>query len=79
MPEKYRCQLGGAAAGPVGTVMAMLLEDGHDCALDLRASACHPPTLEILGRIGITPMPFARGLKASVYQWRNRGSGELIG
>lgn len=77
-----------AGAGPVGTVMATLLaragidvivlEAGEDCAQDMRASTFHPPTLEMLDEIGITPMLLERGLKAPVYHWRDRRSGEVI-
>ncbi len=77
-----------AGAGPVGTVMATLLaragvdvivlEAGEDCAQDMRASTFHPPTLEMLDEIGITAMLLDRGLKAPVYHWRDRRSGEVI-
>jgi 3-(3-hydroxy-phenyl)propionate hydroxylase len=83
-----RCQVLIAGAGPVGTVMATLLaragvdvivlESGDDCAQDMRASTFHPPTLEMLDEIGITPMLLERGLKAPVYHWRDRRSGEII-
>ncbi|MFK7841559.1 MAG: FAD-dependent oxidoreductase [Sphingorhabdus sp.] len=86
--KRERCQVVIAGAGPVGTVMATLLaqadvdvvvlESGVDCAQDLRASTFHPPTLEMLDQIGITPMLLKRGLKAPVYHWRDRGSGEYI-
>jgi 3-(3-hydroxy-phenyl)propionate hydroxylase len=77
-----------AGAGPTGTVMAtllaragidtILLEAGEDCAHDLRASTFHPPTLEMLDQIDITPTLLDRGLKAPVYHWRDRASGETI-
>ncbi len=83
-----RCQVLIAGAGPVGTVMATLLaragvdvivlESGEDCAQDMRASTFHPPTLEMLDEIGITPMLLERGLKAPVYHWRDRSNGEII-
>jgi 3-(3-hydroxy-phenyl)propionate hydroxylase len=83
-----RCQVVIAGAGPVGTVMATLLaqagidtivlESGEDCAQDMRASTFHPPTLEMLDQIGITKMLLERGLKAPVYHWRDRKSGEII-
>lgn len=83
-----RCQVAIVGAGPVGTVMATLLaqagvdvvvlEAGEDCAQDLRASTFHPPTLEMLDQIGITPMLLEKGLKAPVYHWRDRGTGEVI-
>lgn len=88
MSVKDRCQVAIAGAGPVGTVIAtllaqagisvILLETGQDCARDLRASTFHPPTLEMLDSIGITPMLLEKGLKAPVYQWRDRASGEVI-
>ena len=84
-----RCQVVIVGAGPVGTVMATLLaqdgvdvivlESGEDCAQDLRASTFHPPTLEMLDQINITPMLLERGLKAPIYHWRDRKSGEVIG
>jgi 3-(3-hydroxy-phenyl)propionate hydroxylase len=88
MGDVERCQVLIAGAGPVGTVMATLLakagvevivlEAGEDCAQDMRASTFHPPTLEMLDEIGITPMLIERGLKAPVYHWRDRKSGEII-
>ena len=88
MTAVERCQVAIAGAGPVGTVLATLLaqagidvvvlEVGSDCAQDLRASTFHPPTLEMLDQIGITPMLLEKGLKAPVYHWRDRHSGEVI-
>ncbi len=88
MASAERCQVLIAGAGPVGTVMATLLaragievivlEAGEDCAADMRASTFHPPTLEMLDEIGVTPMLLERGLKAPVYHWRDRQSGEFI-
>ncbi len=86
--RRDRCQVVVAGAGPVGTVMATLLaragfdtiliEAGDDCAQDLRASTFHPPTLEMLDAIDITPTLLSRGLKAPIYHWRDRQSGEAI-
>ncbi|WDF74870.1 NAD(P)/FAD-dependent oxidoreductase (plasmid) [Novosphingobium sp. KACC 22771] len=83
-----RCQVGIVGAGPVGTVMATLLakagydvvvfEAGLDCAQDLRASTFHPSTLEMLDDIGITQLLLDRGLKAPIYHWRDRASGEVV-
>ena len=83
-----RCQVVIAGAGPVGTVMAtllaqagvetVLLESGENCAQDLRASTFHPPTLEMLDQIGITPTLLERGLKAPIYHWRDRQSGDVV-
>lgn len=88
MAAMERCQVLIAGAGPVGTVMATLLakagietivlESGEDCAQDLRASTFHPPTLEMLDQIGITDMLIERGLKAPLYHWRDRKTGEVI-
>ncbi len=86
--KSERCQVAIVGAGPVGTTMATLLaqigvdvivlEAGVDCAQDLRASTFHPPTLEMLDQINITPMLLERGLKAPVYHWRDRKTGEII-
>lgn len=88
MTAVAKCQVAIVGAGPVGTVLATLLaqqgrdvvvfESGADCAQDLRASTFHPSTLEMLDTIGITPMLLERGLKAPVYHWRDRKSGEVI-
>ncbi len=77
-----------AGAGPVGTVAAyylassgidvVLLETGADCALDLRASTFHPPTLEMLERFDITQKLIETGLKAPIYHFRERKTGEVI-
>lgn len=75
-------------AGPVGTVAAtylakngidvVLLEANADCAQDLRASTFHPPTLEMLERFGITQRLIEVGLKAPIYHFRERGTGEVV-
>ena len=88
MASAERCQVLIAGAGPVGTVMATLLaragiavivlESGEDCAADMRASTFHPPTLEMLDEIGITAMLLERGLKAPVFHWRDRQSGDFV-
>ncbi|HBH89809.1 MAG TPA: monooxygenase [Hyphomonadaceae bacterium] len=75
-------------AGPVGSVAAwrlaemgvdvILLEAHPDCPEDLRASTLHPPTLEMLNEFGIVDDLIDMGLKAPVYQYRNRQSGETF-
>ncbi|KCZ87907.1 FAD-dependent oxidoreductase [Hyphomonas johnsonii] len=75
-------------AGPVGTVAAyklaesgidvMLVEANPDCPEDLRASTLHPPTLEMLEAMGIFQEIDAMGLRAPVYQYRDRKSGETF-
>tara|TARA_R110001606_G_scaffold83929_4_gene191086 strand:+ start:2869 stop:4074 length:1206 start_codon:yes stop_codon:yes gene_type:complete len=77
-----------AGAGPVGSVAAswlaqngidvVLAEAGFDAAQDLRASTFHPPTLEMLDELGVTEELIAMGLKAPIYHWRDRASGETI-
>ena len=77
-----------AGAGPVGSVAAswlaqhgidvVLAEAGGDAAQDLRASTFHPPTLEMLDEIGVTKDLIEMGLKAPVYHWRDRASGDSI-
>lgn len=86
--QEIRTQVVVAGAGPVGSVAAyllashgidvVLLEEGSDCALDLRASTFHPPTLEMLERFDITPRLIKRGLKAPIYHFRERKTGETI-
>jgi len=75
-------------AGPVGCVAAYYLathglnvivaEAGPDCAQDLRASTFHPPTLEMLDELGITDELIAKGLKAPIFHWRERKTGETF-
>ncbi|MEM7688769.1 MAG: FAD-dependent monooxygenase [Pseudomonadota bacterium] len=75
-------------AGPVGCVAAyylathgvdvVLAENGLDCAADLRASTFHPPTLEMLDTLGIADELIAKGLKAPIYHWRERRTGEVF-
>lgn len=77
-----------AGAGPVGCVAAAYLasrgidvlvaDAGADSAQDLRASTFHPPTLEMLDALGMTEKLLSLGLKAPVYHWRDRRSGETI-
>lgn len=83
-----RTQVIVAGAGPVGTVAAyrlaqlgfdvMLCEAGPNCAHDLRASTFHPPTLEMLDELGMAEAIIERGLKAPVYHFRERESGEVV-
>jgi 3-(3-hydroxy-phenyl)propionate hydroxylase len=77
-----------AGGGPVGSVAAyMLARAGIDVILleahpttptDLRASTLHPPTLEILAKLGITDELIEQGLKAPIYQYRNRATDEIL-
>jgi len=82
------CQVIIVGAGPVGTFAAyclaeqgidvIVVEASNDCAQDMRASTFHPPTLEMLDEIGIADILIDQGLKAPVYQHRNRKTGERI-
>ena len=75
-------------AGPVGAVAAyrlaclgidtVLLEAGADCAEDMRASTLHPPTLDMLDELGLLDDLMTQGLKAPIYQYRNRRTGNII-
>jgi len=77
-----------AGAGPVGTVTAyrlasmgfdvILVEAGANCAIDLRASTFHPPTLAMLDELGMAQTLIERGLKAPIYHYRERQSGEVV-
>lgn len=77
-----------AGAGPVGAVAAyrlaemgidtILLESQPDCPADMRASTFHPPTLEMMQEMGIVEALIADGLKAPLYQYRNRRSGSIL-
>ncbi|MBC7522206.1 MAG: FAD-dependent monooxygenase [Sandarakinorhabdus sp.] len=75
-------------AGPVGCVAAyylarhglnvVLVEQGPDCAQDLRASTFHPPTLEMLDTLGLAQPLIEKGLKAPIYHWRERSTGNVF-
>ncbi len=77
-----------AGAGPVGSVAAyllaraginvLLLEAGPACAMDLRASTLHPPTLDMLHEVGLLEPLLAQGLKAPVFQYRNMVTGSIL-
>ncbi|MFQ3666161.1 MAG: FAD-dependent monooxygenase [Sphingomonadaceae bacterium] len=77
-----------AGGGPVGAVAlaalaaagidAMLVEAAPALAEDLRASTFHPPTLEMLDELGLLADLLPQGLKAPVYQYRVRSTGEVL-
>jgi 3-(3-hydroxy-phenyl)propionate hydroxylase len=74
-----------AGAGPVGCVLALylaragvpvvLLERGAELPEDLRASTFHPPTLDMLEDLELTPALLGLGVLAPTYQYRDRRSG----
>jgi 3-(3-hydroxy-phenyl)propionate hydroxylase len=84
----HRTEVLVVGAGPAGTVAAYrlaqlgidvtLFEAGDSCAQDLRASTIHAPTLEMLDEIGIAQELIERGLKAPIYHWRERRTGDVI-
>lgn len=83
-----RTQVVVVGAGPVGGIAAyhlarhgidvVLIEAGGDCAQDLRASTFHPPTLEMLDTLGMAEPLIEMGLKAPIYHWRERRTGEVF-
>ncbi len=77
-----------AGAGPAGSVAAWrLAQHGIDTLLleslpatpeDMRASTLHPPTLDMLEELGLLDTLEAEGLRAPIYQYRNRDTGDVI-
>ncbi len=75
-----------AGAGPAGLVAALILgragvrvrvfEAQAELPTDLRASTFHPPTLDMLDRLGLAEPLVAMGLEAPAYQFRDRRTGE---
>src|SRR6266436_9086271 len=76
-----------AGAGPVGLVAAALLvrkgipvtvlEAGGDLSDESRASTFHPPTLDMLDRLGAAKPLIAQGLIAPSFQYRTKQHGVL--
>jgi 3-(3-hydroxy-phenyl)propionate hydroxylase len=76
-----------AGAGPVGLVAAANLvrngvpvtvfEAGRDLSDESRASTFHPPTLDMLDRLGAAKPLIAQGLVAPAFQYRSRQHGVL--
>ncbi len=76
-----------AGMGPVGMVAALrLARMGHDVIVfeagaalsdESRASTFHPSTLELLDELGVCDALHAVGLKAPVYQYRER-TGQVL-
>jgi 3-(3-hydroxy-phenyl)propionate hydroxylase len=77
-----------AGLGPVGSTAALSLarqgihvtaiDPLTSSATDLRASTYHAPTLEILDDLGAASTLFSQGLKAPVFQYRDRQTGEVF-
>ena len=76
-----------AGAGPVGCTLALflaqndipiiLVEAEKTIPMDLRASTFHPPTLDMLARLGLVKDMLTVGLKVNDYQYRDRRSNEV--
>ena len=74
-----------AGAGPVGCVAALILaragisveilEAEADLISDLRASTFHPPTLDMLAELGVTPKLIDQGLITPKFQYRDLDDG----
>ncbi|OPC79671.1 FAD-binding monooxygenase [Embleya scabrispora] len=72
-------------AGPVGLTAALalarrgipvtVLEAGPTLSAQSRASTFHPPTLEMLADLGVADALHERGLRAPVFQYRDRTEG----
>ncbi len=75
-----------AGMGPAGLVAGLTLARGGipvalfeaepELPTDLRASTFHPPTLDMLAKLGLADTLVAQGLKAPTYQWRDRATGD---
>ena len=74
-----------AGAGPVGCVIGLILaragisvrilESESDLIPELRASTFHPPTLDMLDELGVTPKLNAQGLITPKIQYRDLDDG----
>ena len=74
-----------AGAGPVGCVVGLILaragisvtilETGNDLIPELRASTFHPPTLDMLDDLGVTPKLIDQGLITPKIQYRDLEDG----
>jgi 3-(3-hydroxy-phenyl)propionate hydroxylase len=83
-----RTQVIIVGAGPVGCVAAyrlalrgidvLLLESLPRCPEDMRASTFHAPTLGMMDELGLLDRLEAQGLRAPVYQYRNRETGDVL-
>src|SRR5689334_25423357 len=76
-----------AGAGPVGLAAAAnlvrggvpvtVLEAGPDLSEESRASTFHPPTLDMLDRLGAAMPLITQGLIAPQFQYRTRRDGVI--
>ncbi len=73
--------------GPVGAITALrlgqaglrvaVIEQAVDAPRDQRASTCHPPTLDMLGTLGIVPSMICRGMISPYFQFRDHDIGPV--
>ncbi len=54
-----------------------VLEAGQDLSVESRASTFHPPTLDMLDKLGAAKPLIAQGLKAPAFQYRTKAHGLL--
>ena len=76
-----------AGAGPVGLTAALtlarrgfdvtVLEAGNALATESRASTFHPPTLEMLGELGVLEALLDKGIRSTTFQYRDRSAGPI--
>lgn len=76
-----------AGSGPVGLVAAanlraaglpvVILERTPDLPDDLRASTFHPPTLDMLAKLGLSDRLVEQGLICPTWQYRDRNTGPV--
>jgi 3-(3-hydroxy-phenyl)propionate hydroxylase len=81
-----------SGAGPVGAVMTLalvkkgipvtLIEQLPDAAEDQRAATIHPPTVDMLVKLGLEKEMFSTeptgGMEAPLFHFRDRATGKLI-
>lgn len=83
--ETVSAEIGIIGGGPVGLVTALdlarrgrtvvLVDENPQVGRDLRASTFHPPTLDLLDRLGVGSDLVAQGLKGPTWQIRLHPSG----
>jgi 3-(3-hydroxy-phenyl)propionate hydroxylase len=88
MTAPLRTRVAVVGAGPVGAFAALrlsqlgidvvLLEAHGSCPEDMRASTLHPPSIAMLETMGLRAELELQGLRAPIYHYRNRQTGEVI-
>ena len=77
-----------AGGGPVAMVLAVALyragvpfialETLHEPFMDQRAASHHPPTVEMLDRLGLAEHMLADGLKSPIYRFHDRVTHDVV-